>query len=79
MELAMLALAVFALAAASDFLETRYVAAVSAGRARAAARCSVAMWACGACGLAAAVQVGWWLLAPEAAGLYVGTILAMRR
>lgn len=68
----------FALAAASDFLETRYVQAVNAGQAVAAARASVAMWLVGVVGLVAVVQVGFWLLIPEGLGLYVGARLAMR-
>lgn len=72
------AVLVFTLAAVSDFLETRYVQAVNARRAESAARCSVAMWAVGVIGLVAVLQVGWWLLIPEGAGLYVGTMRAMR-
>lgn len=74
-----MAVLAFALAAASDYLETAYVRAVHRGAAVHAARCSVAMWLVGVVGLVAVVEVGWWLLAPEAAGLYVGTLLAMRR
>ena len=74
----LVAVMVFALAAVSDFLETRYVQAVNARRAEQAARCSVAMWAVGVIGLVAVLQVGWWLLIPEGAGLYAGTIRAMR-
>lgn len=84
-----LAVLVFMLAAISDFLETRYVQAVhswndsrhvgQAVRAREqAARCSVAMWFVGVIGLIAVVEAGWWLLIPEGAGLYVGTMRAMR-
>lgn len=72
------AVLVFTLAAVSDFLETRYVQAVNARRAEQAARCSVAMWAVGVIGLVAVLEVGWWLLIPEGAGLYVGTMRAMR-
>lgn len=74
-----LAVLAFVLALASDYLETRYVRAVHCGDAVRAARASVAMWAVGVVGLVAVINVGWWLLAPEAAGLYVGTMLAMRR
>lgn len=73
-----LAVLVFVLAAVSDFLETRYVQAVQDRSARVAARCSVAMWAVGVIGLVAVLEVGWWLLIPEGAGLYVGTMRAMR-
>jgi hypothetical protein len=72
------AVMVFLLAASSDFLETRYVQAVNARRAELAARCSVAMWAVGCIGLVAVLHVGWWLLLPEGAGLYIGTMRAMK-
>lgn len=68
----------FALAASSDYLETVYVRAVGARDAERAARASVAMWLVGIVGLITVLEVGWWLLAPEALGLYVGTRLAMR-
>jgi hypothetical protein len=74
----------FALAASSDWLETRYVRAVRAwedGDKRArevAARSSVAMWVVGVVALATVIEIGWWTIIPEGAGLYVGTKLAMR-
>ncbi len=74
----------FGLAASSDWLETRYVRAVRAwedgdktARER-AARSSVLMWVVGVVALVTVVEVGWWVLLPEGAGLYVGTKLAMR-
>lgn len=75
----------FILAASSDWLETRYVRAVrewedthaSTARER-AARSSVAMWLVGVVALVTVVEVGWWVLVPEGAGLYVGTRLALR-
>jgi len=69
---------VFMLAALSDFLETRYVSAVNAHDARRAARCSVGMWLAGVIWLGAVLEVGWWVVLPEGAGLYVGTLVAMR-
>jgi len=72
------AIVVFLLAAASDALETVYVRAVGERRARHAAMASVGMWAVGTLALMACVEIGWWLLAPEAAGLYVGTLMAAR-
>jgi hypothetical protein len=74
----------FALAASSDWLETRYVRAVRAwedgdrtARER-AARSSVAMWLVGVVALVTVLEVGWWTIVPEGAGLYFGTKLAMR-
>ena len=75
----------FTLAASSDWLETRYNRAViawekdgdPAARER-AARSSSAMGLVGIIALASVVEVGWWVLLPEIAGLYVGTKLALR-
>lgn len=75
----------FALAASSDWLETKYVRAVrawedthAATARETAARSSVAMWLVSVIALVTVVEVGWWVLLPEGAGLYVGTKLAMR-
>ena len=65
-------------AGASDFLETRYVRAVKDGDAEKAARSSILMMLAGAFCLYALVDVSVWVLVPEAAGMYVGTKLAMR-
>lgn len=79
------ALLVFLLAMASDYLETRYVRAVRAwekgedGARRRAATSSVLMWCVGCIGLVAMIEVGWWVILPEGAGLFAGTMLAMRR
>jgi hypothetical protein len=74
----------FALAASSDWLETKYVRAVRAwedgdtsARER-AARASVAMWLVGCVALVTVIEVGWWVVVPEGLGLYVGTKVAMR-
>lgn len=75
----------FVLAASSDWLETRYVRAVrewedshAATARERAARSSVLMWLVGVVALVTVVEVGWWMLLPEGAGLYVGTKLALR-
>ncbi len=75
----------FLLALAGDFLETKYVRAVhkyaADGDRKAverAARCSVAMWLVGVAGLIACVEISWYLILPEGAGLYIGTKLALR-
>ena len=84
------AILVFFLALASDYLETLYTRAVmrweraphigATERARHdAARFSVLMWLVGCVGLVCVVEVGWWVLLPEGAGLYLGTMLALRR
>ena len=88
---ALFAVLAFGLAFASDYLETRYVRAVhaweaarcgdaDAERARhRAAHSSIGMWIVGCVGLIAVVEVGWWVLLPEGAGLYAGTLVSMRR
>ena len=76
----------FALAASSDWLETRYVRAVRAwedgggdpARER-AARSSVAMWLVGIVAWISVLEVGWWVVLPEGLGLYFGTKWAMKR
>lgn len=75
----------FALSASSDWLETKYVRAVrewedshAATARERAARSSVAMWLVSVIALVTVVEVGWWALIPEGAGLYVGTKLALR-
>lgn len=76
----MIALGIFGFfaAMASDYLETRYVRAVHAKRPREAAACSVAMWCIGVAGLLSVLEVSYWVLLPEVAGLWIGTQLAMR-
>lgn len=80
----------FALAASSDWLETKYVRAVRAweeatdmnGKTRSretAARSSVAMWLVSVIALMTVIEIGWFVLPFEAMGLYVGTKLAMRK
>lgn len=74
----------FYLAAASDYLEIRHVQAVRAhelgdkAAAVRAAHLSIAMWLVGVVGLAACVEISWWLLLPEGFGLYYGTRRALR-
>ena len=75
----------FVLAASADWLEAGYIRSVRAwedgddsARMR-AANYSCAMLIVGAIGLYACVEISWWLLLPELAGLRVGTRLALRR
>lgn len=74
----LLGMLAFVAAASGDYFETRYVRAVQRNDSETAARCSVAMFAVGAFTLVAIIEAGSWIVAPEAAGLYVGTKLAMR-
>lgn len=76
---ALLAVGVALAAACIDYAAVRHQHAVSARAAHAAACWSVAQFAAAAIGLVAAVTSGWWLLAPEAAGYYAGTLVAVRR
>ncbi len=68
----------FTLALCGDYVETMYVRAVASHAARRAALCSIAMWALSAIGFIAIVEVSVWLILPEGAGLWCGTMLAMR-
>ena len=77
--IALVALLVFASAAAIDYAAVCYQAAVAQLTPHRAARWSVGQFAASAVGLVAAIQVGWWLLGPEGAGYYCGTWLAVRR
>jgi hypothetical protein len=77
--IALLALAVFASAAALDYAHVRYVAACTTNRAARAANWSVIQWTAGTIGFAVAVKVSLWFLPAEALGLWFGTWIAMRR
>lgn len=77
--LALLVVAVFCTGLVLDFAEARYVRAVGAGDAHGAARASVAMFVVGSLGFVAAIEVSLWLLIAEGAGLYAGTLLALRK
>lgn len=74
----------FALSLAATCFETKSIRAVIAweggertARER-AARADLATWLMGCVAMMTAVEVGWWVLAPEGLGLYLGTKLAMR-
>lgn len=72
------ALAFFA-AAAIDFAEVRHVQAVSRRDALAAGTWSLVMYGVGALGWVAVLEVGPWVLVPEALGFMIGSYLAVRR
>lgn len=74
----------FALSFAATWFETQSIRAVIAweggdrkARER-AARSDLATWTMGVIALVTAVEVGWWVLVPEGAALYLGTKFAMR-
>jgi hypothetical protein len=75
----LLAIAVFLAAAALDALEAYYVRSVADASPHRAAMFSVGMYAIGCVGFFAVLQVSWWLMVPEVAGLYCGSVLAIRR
>jgi inner membrane protein involved in colicin E2 resistance len=79
MRFASFAVAVFIAAAAIDYVEAFYVRAVADGRAHRAALYSVLMYVIGCVGFFAVLEVSWWLMVPECAGLWVGSELAVRR
>lgn len=73
----LLVLAVFASAVALDFASARYQRELARQRRHAAAAWSVAMCLISAVALLAVTKESAWLLLPECAGLYVGTLLAV--
>lgn len=75
--LPLLFVGVFVAAFAYDFLNTRYIAAVSDRHPHKAACYSVVLWAIGASALLSVFKVSLWLLIPEAIGLYLGTLCAL--
>ena len=70
---------VFVAAAALDFAYVRYQQHVSARRAARAGAWSAAVYLIGSVGFLAVVQASRWYMIPECAGLYVGTLIALRR
>jgi len=74
----LIALGVFCSAVALDFAAARYNLALRSGRAEHAARWSVVMCALSSVALLAFVDVSRWMLLPEFAGLYLGTLLGTR-
>lgn len=69
----------FLLAASSDWLEIQHWRAVASGRPVRVALLSILMWSVGCAGLLLCIEVSWWLLPFEAAGLLAGSLFAMRR
>lgn len=75
----LLTLVTFAAAALGDVAEAWFVQRVAAGKAHAAARASVLMYVVGFAGWLVTVKVSLWYCIPEALGLYLGTLWAVRR
>jgi hypothetical protein len=76
---AVLSVAVFLASAALDYVEAYYVRAVGDADPHRAARMSVLMYVISLVGFFSILSYSWWLLVPECAGLYFGSILAVRR
>ena len=74
----LLGVLVFVSSAAIDYAHTRYAYARDAGRAVAASNWSVAQWLAATIGFIVAVKISVWLLPCEAAGLWLGSWLAIR-
>lgn len=70
---------VFLLAAVLDIADTQHKIAIEHRDAHAAARWSVAMYLLGLVGLVGLLRVSLWLVVPEAVGLYLGSVFAIRR
>lgn len=76
---AILTVLVFLSAAVIDYAEARYVCAVNLADAHAAALWSLIMYAVGALGFVAVINVSLWLMIPEGLGFYCGTRFALRK
>lgn len=74
-----LCLLVFASSTLIDFAHARCVVAIGDAAAHRASRWSVLQWGGATVGFLVAVKVTLWALPFEAAGLYLGTFLAVRR
>jgi hypothetical protein len=75
----LITLGVFVSAAALDFASARYQLAFREDRPELAAWWSVVMCLLSAVALRAVVDVSWWMLVPECAGLWCGTKLGWCR
>lgn len=78
-ELALLAVAAFAAAAALDFVAARYFTALADDRLHHAGLWSVSMCLLSTIGILSVVDVSRWLIIPECLGLYAGTRMSKRR
>ncbi len=76
---AVLSVAVFLASAAGDYVEVLHTHAVGTLSAHRAARLSTLMYMISLIGYFSILAYSWWLLVPEMAGLYFGSILAIRR
>lgn len=73
-----LAVGVFISAMVIDYAEARYVCAVNRSDAHKAAIWSLTMYAVGALGFVAVLNLSLWLMVPEGLGFYFGTRLALK-
>lgn len=69
----------FVLAAALDFADAQHKLAVEQRDVHRTARWSVTMYLVGVIGAWSLITEGVWIVVPEAAGLYAGSVIAMRR
>jgi len=74
-----LGVGVFVAGVLLDGLEAYYVRSVADASPHRAATFSVLMYGIGCVGYFAALEVSYWLLVPEVAGLYLGSVLAISR
>lgn len=73
-----LSVAVFLASALLDAIEAYYVRSVADGKPERAAILSVAMYVIGCVGFFSVLEYSWWLMIPECAGLYFGSVLAVK-
>lgn len=69
---------IFVASFAIDYAHARYLGAVAAGKSVRAANWSLAQWLAATIGFVVAVKVSLWVLPFEAAGMYAGTLAAIK-
>ncbi len=74
----LLSVAVFFASAALDYIEAYYVKAVGDLNPHRAAQMSVLMYGISLIGFFSVLAYSWWLLIPECAGLYFGSVAAIK-
>lgn len=75
----LIAIGLFCSSCMIDFAHARYVRANMESRRFHAANWSALQWCAGTVGFVVAIKIGLWLLPCEVAGLYVGTLIGVRK
>lgn len=75
---ALIAVGIFALSVAYNWVYALCVRAMAEGHAHRAALADTGLYLMSIAGLGALLLVGWWVIVPELVGQYVGTYLGTR-